>query len=96
VANTKLESTTERVARNKVKLLGGLLIKLSPLGYVGIPDRMLLGPNRTIVFVEFKRKGKKPEVKQLWWHGKIRAWGFEVYVMYEWLDVVELAKERFK
>jgi len=95
VKDIKLECSTEGAAVNKIKLLGGILIKLSPLGYVGIPDRILLGPNSTVLFIEFKRKGKVPTLKQLWWHEKLSVWGFEVFVMYEWQEVVRLAKERF-
>lgn len=54
--------------------------KFSPDGTNGLPDRIILGPNAVIFFIEFKRPGEKPTRLQAYIHKLLRDLGFDVYV----------------
>jgi len=76
------EAPVEDHLRDTVKALGGIAIKLNPLGYVGIPDRLVIGPNRLLSFIELKRpRGGVVSKKQARWHKRLREWGFDVEVL---------------
>ena len=72
---------------------GGMCVKLSPMNYVGIPDRMVLLPGGRLVFVECKKpKGGKIAKMQGWWRDKLIGLGFEhryVFTKDEAKQVVE-------
>ena len=74
-----LEKQIERKLVDKVKVLGGICPKWT--GMLGAPDRMVLMPNGSIVFVELKAPGKKPRAIQLVRHEQLRHLGFRVYVI---------------
>lgn len=74
-----LERTLENYFKMKIESSFGLCIKL--IGYVGIPDRLILLPKGRIFFVEFKQKGKKPRKIQKFVHSKLKNLGFKVYVI---------------
>jgi hypothetical protein len=63
-----------------VESCGYWALKLNPLGRVGIPDRLVIGPGRFIAFFELKRLGRKPSPIQRWFHRKLREFGFHVVV----------------
>lgn len=50
--------------------------------FTGFPDRMLLGPNRLIEFVELKARNGKARAAQLWVHGILKRLGFEVAMLH--------------
>ena len=77
----KRESTVERYLVRVVKGLGGMAIKLNPLGMVGLPDRLILLPGAKIFFAEVKRPGEKPRKIQIAIHNRIRELGFRVEVV---------------
>jgi hypothetical protein len=84
-----LEHHVEDILRLGIKALGGLCIKLNPLGYVGIPDRMVLLPGGRLVFVELKiRKGIAGRLQGRW-RTKLTALGFRV----EWLWSADEVKD---
>lgn len=45
------------------------------------PDRLVLGPGRMFLFVEFKRPGEKPRRGQTALHRVLNRLGFEVHVI---------------
>lgn len=53
-----LEKDVEGKARRRVEELGGRMPKWVSPGNPGVPDRILLLPNREIRLVEFKRPGE--------------------------------------
>lgn len=61
----KFKEIVERDPRFRV-------VKLVSPGNTGVPDRMVLGPDRFVAFVEFKQPGKKPTPKQEWWLERLR------------------------
>lgn len=76
------ESTIENYFTKKVKdKLGGTCIKLLANIFSGIPDRLCLLPGGRAVFVELKAPGKTPRKLQTVVHKRLRALGFEVWVI---------------
>ena len=77
------ESYIETRAGQYTKSLGFLFIKMSPLFFKGIPDRVILGPGRLIFFVEFKttksRDSKSHKKRQDFVANLLRDFGFSVY-----------------
>lgn len=79
---TKLESSVETRLRVVVEeQMGGMCLKLLTNFVTGLPDRLVLLPDREIYFVELKRKGKTPRKIQAYIHRRLMALGFEVLVI---------------
>ena len=76
-----MEKDVERRFRLKVKLKGGLCLKLVTPGFVGIPDRLCLLPAGRLIFIEFKFGKGKCSVRQEAVHRILRGLGFEVWVV---------------
>ena len=75
------ETAVENHLRDVVAANGGRCIKLAPLGYVGIPDRLVILPFGKMFFVELKRpKGGVLSRKQIAWHNWLHEAGQKVYV----------------
>jgi hypothetical protein len=77
----KRESTVERYLVNRVQKLGGMAIKLNPIGMAGLPDRLVLLPDAKIIFAEVKRPGGQPRKLQTVIHNRLRKLGFRVEVV---------------
>jgi len=76
-----LEESVEARLISLVTRRGGVCIKLSPKGYKGIPDRLVVLPGGRIMFVELKRpKGGVVSGLQSWWHDTLKRLGAEVHV----------------
>ena len=60
---------------------GCLLVKLHH-SVVGLPDRLLVHPDGSVAFLEFKRPGQKPTKIQAYWHKRLRGMGQRVEVVY--------------
>lgn len=76
-----LESSVEERHRVYAKSRGWLCYKFKAPNRKGVPDRIFLRANGQIMFIEFKRKNKKPTELQLRVHDAIRACGFLVFVI---------------
>lgn len=75
------EASVEKTFYKSIEKSGYWVIKLSLLYFVGMPDRMLLGKNRFILFLEFKRRGEEPRKIQEYRINQLREWGFPAYVV---------------
>ena len=76
------EAKVEAYLGEQVKSLGGLCIKLNPLWYVGIPDRLVILPGGRIGFVELKRpKGGRHAIKQKWWQDTLVGMDFHCWLI---------------
>ena len=63
------EISVENHLRQRVETLDGRCVKMVPLGWVGIPDRLVILPGGIAVFVELKKpKGGIVSRAQEAWH----------------------------
>lgn len=85
----KREKRIEAALVGRVEELAGYAIKLSAVGRRGLPDRMIMLPNR-ILFVEVKALGEKPSKQQALWLERFRQMGFEAYVLDREEDIDEI------
>jgi len=81
-----LESAIEKEFKKHVDKHGCLYLKFSILGMAGFPDRIIIGSNRLIFFVELKKPGlknkkRRGEKLQQHRHTTLRKFGFNVYLI---------------
>ena len=74
------ESTVEAALSRECRLRGFLCVKLAPTS-PGVPDRLIVAPGGTAVFVEVKAPGRRPRAAQRSWHERIRELGHRVCVV---------------
>lgn len=86
------EKLIEEYFVREVKKAGGLALKVNSSSMRGLPDRMVLLPNGILFFAEMKATGKTARALQNFVHNKLKALGFEVYVV----DSNEKVKEVLK
>lgn len=76
------EKNIEAGLKVLVESRSGIYIKLLPFVMMGLPDRLILWPGGVAHFVELKRPdGPKFSPLQLWWHKRLRSYGFRVEVI---------------
>jgi hypothetical protein len=75
-----MEHYTEQHCRGLAKQHGCILLKLSPFGMAGIPDRILLAPGGRLMFIEFKAPGRYLKPLQRWWREELTRMGFRVEI----------------
>lgn len=83
------EKAIEQYFVKEVKRAGGIALKVNSTSMKGLPDRMVLLPNGVLFFAEIKATGKTARALQNFVHKKLRALGFDVYV----IDSIEMGKE---
>ena len=77
-----IEKQVEQALRKAVRDRDGLALKFVSPGLAGVPDRIVLMPNRHVAFVELKAPGKHPrpprplQVKR---KRQLESLGFPVY-----------------
>lgn len=82
------EKDIEAVLVREVKRMGGRAYKWTSPGNDGVPDRIVILPNRNPIFVELKtEKGKLSELQRVQIR-RLRELGQDVRVLYG-LDAVE-------
>jgi hypothetical protein len=87
---SQLEKEIENKVTKWVKKRGGLSIKVAPVSFSGLPDRLFLLPNRVFEFMEFKRPGEKPTLIQLYCHRTFAKLGFRVHVVDDYADAISI------
>lgn len=85
------ESRVEKVLTWEVKARGGWAVKFLP-SVSGLPDRIILMPGGRIMFVETKSPTGRVKPHQTVVHNRLRALGFEVFVLSSTDAVKEWAK----
>lgn len=75
------ENVIERQFAMAVKKMGGMAVKFVSPGLDGVPDRIVLLPDKKIAFVELKAPGKKLRPLQEKRRRQLEALGFSVYVI---------------
>lgn len=76
-----LEKVIEKKLVAAVKKMGGIAAKFVSHGLDGMPDRLVLLPNRKVAFVELKAPGMKPRPLQLRRIKQLQKLGFVCYVV---------------
>jgi hypothetical protein len=94
LAQMRLERKIESDAVEQIEGWWGSVycLKLNVLGRRGWPDRLILAPEGTVMFVEFKRVGEKPRKLQEFCHDILTTLGFEVQVHDDTDEAVEAVK----
>lgn len=77
------EKQVEQALIKAVKARGGICPKFVSPGLSGVPDRLVLMPNRKMGFVEVKAPGKKPRALQLYRMKQLTDLGFKCFVLDE-------------
>ena len=70
------EKAFERKLRATSKEIGYLSLKLNPNWIKGIPDRLFVGPNKTIVFMELKTPIGRASALQKYYIQKLKEFGY--------------------
>ncbi|MFB8607540.1 VRR-NUC domain-containing protein [Enterococcus casseliflavus] len=84
------EKQVEQALVKAVKRAGGICPKFTSPGLAGVPDRLVLMPNRKLGFVEVKAPGKKPRALQLYRMKQLTELGFQCFVLDEIEQIPEL------
>ena len=96
VRSRKLDISEISIEEAFVKFTKGkacTAFKLTILGRKGWPDRMVLGPNKLVMFVEFKKKGKTLSGAQTSIRLIIEKYGFAYHVCDEIGQAEAMLKE---
>lgn len=78
----ELEQDAEKALRDGVKKLGGKAYKFASPGNSGVPDRIVILPNRPPIFVELKKPGEEPRKLQRSQIRILRGLGQDVRVLH--------------
>lgn len=83
------ERNVEAYLHQRVKALGGSYRRVSWIGRRGANDDLILLPGRHAL-IECKRPGEEAEPHQAREHERLRAAGFEVYVVSTFAEIDEI------
>ncbi len=72
------EKDIEQKLKKCIEALGCMCLKFESPGYTGVPDRIVLVPGGTVIFVELKAPGKKERPRQEYVQQQFRELGFIV------------------
>jgi hypothetical protein len=75
------ESDIENYLVREVKKRKGIPYKFTSPGRRSVPDRLILLPDGVLFFIEVKRPGGSPTIKQLQEHARLRDLGQVVFVV---------------
>lgn len=75
------EKKIEQQLVKEVKDIGGIALKIASPGFDGMPDRLILLPNRKLAFVEVKAPGKTLRPLQETRKRQLEALGFLVFCL---------------
>ena len=76
-----LEKQIEQKVCDHAKTRDVLVYKFTSPNRAAVPDRLLVFPNGTILFIEFKRTGEKATIPQQREHARLRGHNVPVYVV---------------
>lgn len=90
------EKQIEQKLVTEARQCGGMALKFVSPSYSGMPDRLILLPDRKMAFVEVKAPGKKPRPLQVKRHEMLRKLGFQVFVLDDVEDITGMLKKIMK
>ncbi len=89
------EASIEDYLRTRTETLGGICIKLSPVGLRGVPDRLIVLAGPRVIFVELKRPtGGVVSKLQHWWRDRLVRLGCEHHFVKTRAEVDALLGDR--
>lgn len=88
-----LEKQIERHLVEGVRKLGGLCYKFVSPGHPGVPDRMIITPKGSVIFVELKTDTGRLSKLQRYTIGEMQKRGADVRVVWGLESVMELLRE---
>ena len=91
-----LERKIENKLKKEIEKIGGLSLKFTSPGMIGVPDRLVLMPKGKIYFVELKRPKKKLKPIQLKRKEQFESLGFKVYVINSYKKIDFFLKDVMK
>ena len=71
------EVVVEQYLARRCRAEKGWALKLVPVSWAGLPDRLVLLSLGRMGFLELKRPGEKPSGRQTWWIGELRRLGYQ-------------------
>lgn len=86
------ESQIERHLFNEIRKLNGIAYKFTSPGHAGVPDRIVLLPNGTTIYVELKKETGKLSAIQIETIKSLQKNNIEVYVLYSKDEVDDFIK----
>lgn len=86
------EKSIESYGCIQLKKIGIESYKFTSPSRRSVPDRLCIGNNSLLFFIEYKATGKKPTEAQKREHKRLRDKGFDVYVIDSKKQVDELVK----
>ena len=84
------ESKLEQRCRKHAEANGYCLLKWVSPGVNGVPDRILLGPEMFLAFIEFKAPGETLRATQVLWLNQLQDMGFKAMVIWDFEDFLRL------
>lgn len=88
-----LEKQIERRLVEGVRKLGGLCYKFVSPGHPGVPDRIVITPKGSVIFVELKTDTGRLSKLQRYTIGEMQKHGADVRVVWGLESVMELLRE---
>ncbi len=76
-----LEKDIEKKVCDYAKSKGVMAYKFTSPARAAVPDRLFIGPDGVIFFIEFKRGGQKPTEAQEREHNRLRGHKVNVFVV---------------
>jgi hypothetical protein len=89
---TPLEKTTEKKVVEWARANGWLAWKLWGFSQVGLPDRIFIYRFPVVVFIEFKREGKKGRILQERIGKELASRGFSWYIIDNHATAISILK----
>lgn len=86
------EKIAERNSAKQLEEVGVEVLKVKVDGQRGWPDRWVVGPDRLLFMLEFKREGEESYPLQVHRHKRLRELGFEVYECFTVEDALNAYK----
>lgn len=92
----RLESAVENDVCLWAEVAGLLVFKFTPKHNAGWPDRMFIGPQGQVAFIEFKAVGEEPTLQQAWNILQLSIYHVPVLVTSSYDEAVNFLKGVFR
>lgn len=87
------EAAVERWLGKQIKQMGGLYLKFTSPGNIGVPDRIIILPGGKVLFVELKASNGRLTAMQVFQINRLWAMGCNARVVYGMRGARQLKEE---